>query len=108
MKTLTTIILAFVLVSCNDKKPPNNLKTAIEELNKYSIQLPKKSPLLYTDQLVDGLIDWSNYTVIGLGESAHGAKEFFELKHRLFKYLVEFHDFRVLAYVCFNTLSFAT
>lgn len=97
MKTLTKIILAIFLVSCTSTNTSNKQKI-IKELNQCIIELPKQSPLLYTDQLIEGLFDWSNYSVIGLGESAHGAKEFFELKHRIFKYLVENQNFKVLAY----------
>lgn len=35
--------------------------------------------------------------IIGVGEATHGTKEFFEMKHRLFKFLVEEMDFRVFA-----------
>jgi erythromycin esterase len=36
-----------------------------------------------------------NIEVIGLGEATHGTKEFFELKSKLFKYLVEKHDVKL-------------
>ena len=35
--------------------------------------------------------------VIGLGEATHGTREFFQLKHRLIRYLVREHDLRVVA-----------
>ncbi|WP_338495024.1 erythromycin esterase family protein [Streptomyces sp. SJL17-4] len=35
--------------------------------------------------------------VVGLGESTHGTREFFRLKHRLFAYLVVEHGFRTFA-----------
>ena len=35
--------------------------------------------------------------VVGLGEAIHAIAEFYELKHRLFRYLVEAHGFRVFA-----------
>ncbi|MBS6006169.1 MAG: erythromycin esterase family protein [Clostridium baratii] len=35
--------------------------------------------------------------IIGVGEATHGTKEFFEMKHRLFKFLVEEMDFKVFA-----------
>lgn len=34
--------------------------------------------------------------VIGMGEASHGTREFFRFKHRLFRYLVEEHGFRML------------
>lgn len=36
-----------------------------------------------------------NIEVIGLGEATHGTKEFFELKNKIFKYLVEHHDVKL-------------
>ena len=53
----------------------------------------------YRDELfsrLDG--EFERAQVIGLGEGAHGAKEFFELKQRLFKYLVENHGCRALGF----------
>lgn len=34
--------------------------------------------------------------VVGMGEASHGTREFFQLKQRLFRYLVEKHGFRML------------
>lgn len=36
--------------------------------------------------------------IVGMGEATNGTREFFQMKHRLFKYLVEKHGFRVLAF----------
>ncbi|MEM7156423.1 MAG: erythromycin esterase family protein [Myxococcota bacterium] len=36
-------------------------------------------------------------TVVGLGETTHGTREFFQMKHRMLEYLVERHGFRVFA-----------
>lgn len=38
--------------------------------------------------------------VVGLGEATHGTREFFEMKHRVFKYLVEKHGLRAFAFEC--------
>jgi erythromycin esterase len=35
-------------------------------------------------------------TFLGWGEASHGTREFFQFKHRLFRYLVEEHDIRML------------
>ncbi len=35
---------------------------------------------------------------IALGEATHGTADFFIAKHRIFKYLVENHNFRVFAF----------
>jgi hypothetical protein len=68
------------------------------ELNQAIRQLPGLSPLLFPDSVFDGLADWSSYDIVGLGEATHGTKEFCQFKHRMFKYLVENHGYRVLAY----------
>lgn len=70
----------------------------IEELNESIIELPATSPLDYPDHFFEELMPWDDYEVVGLGEATHGTKEFFELKHRIFKFLVENHNFKVLAY----------
>ncbi len=36
-------------------------------------------------------------TVVSMGEATHGTREFMRIKDRLFRYLVEHHDFRVVA-----------
>ncbi len=36
-------------------------------------------------------------TVVGLGESTHGTREFFQMKHRLLKYLVKHKGFTIFA-----------
>lgn len=40
----------------------------------------------------------SEATVVGLGEATHGTREFFRLKHRLLRYLVEERDCRVITW----------
>lgn len=36
-----------------------------------------------------------NARIVGMGEATHGTREFFETKHRMFRYLVQNHGFRV-------------
>jgi erythromycin esterase len=38
-----------------------------------------------------------NARIVALGESTHGTREFFQVKHRLLEYLVRVHGFRVFA-----------
>ena len=89
------IAIMIIVISCSNRKGNDRI---IRELNNQIIELPGNMPLEYTDAFLNNLIDWNKYSVIGLGEAAHGAKNFFELKHRLFKYLVENHNYKVLAY----------
>lgn len=75
------------------------MSQAIDDLNNRLYPLPSHSPLSYDDNLfspLDRLL--SKATVVGLGEATHGAREFFEVKHRLFRYLAENHGFKALGY----------
>ena len=67
-------------------------------LNKEIAPLPEGLPQEYTDSYLEGLVPWENYTLVGLGEATHGTMDFFELKQRIFRFLVEQHQCRVLAY----------
>lgn len=71
----------------------------INSLNNITHPLTK-SPLELTDQDLESLSCLSDCEIVGLGEATHGTKEFFELKHRIFKYLVEKHDFKIFAFEC--------
>lgn len=91
----TLYALLAILLACSPGKKEQPL---IRELNRHIVELPGRKALEYSDAFLHEVLDGDNYSVIGLGEAAHGAKTFFELKHRLFKYLVEYHDYKVLAY----------
>lgn len=59
------------------------------------------TPLETTEPAIDGdglhaLGDaLADHRVVGLGEATHGTREFFELKHRIVRNLVEAHDVRL-------------
>jgi len=57
-------------------------------------------PLELSDEDLEVLDYMSDCKVVGLGEATHGTKEFFQLKHRIFKYLVENHEFKTFAFEC--------
>lgn len=67
------------------------------ELNKYAHPLPA-SPLSYTDTDLIPFDEYSELKILGLGEATHGTKEFFQMKHRLFKYFVEKHNYKIFAF----------
>ena len=104
-----SVIVISLLFSCNEY-PPNwsdgntsGIKidgpSSVEKLN--NALLAEMSPLSndpneWTDDqlfLLDGL---SNSEIVGLGEATCGTSEFFSAKHRIFKYLVENHEYKVL------------
>jgi erythromycin esterase len=57
-------------------------------------------PLEISDEDLEVLTYMSDCKIVGLGEATHGTKEFFQLKHRIFKYLVENHGFKIFAFEC--------
>lgn len=72
---------------------------AIISLNRIIHPL-NNSPLDLSDEDLESLDYMSNCKVVGLGEATHGTKEFFQMKHRIFKYLVENHGFKIFAFEC--------
>ena len=88
------MIILFGCSSKNQDTPAT--ERIIKEFNKEIIELPKGSPLDFPDASFASLDSLFNQAqIIGLGEATHGTKEFFELKHRLIRYLVE--NFQVQA-----------
>jgi erythromycin esterase len=63
-------------------------KRLIQELNDWLFPLGG-SPLELTDNELSFLDQLSFAKIVGLGEATHGTREFFQMKHRIFKYLVE-------------------
>jgi len=60
----------------------------VQELNQWLSPL-SASPLELTDNELSALDGLRDAKIIALGESTHGTKEFFRMKHRVFRYLVE-------------------
>jgi erythromycin esterase len=56
-----------------------------------------KDPLEWEDQSLRWLDPLASKSVIGLGEATHGTAEFFDAKHRIFKYMVENHGYKIFA-----------
>ncbi|MEL6924663.1 MAG: erythromycin esterase family protein [Bacteroidota bacterium] len=70
----------------------------IEELKNNSYPLTE-SILNLEDAELKAMGDYlSNAYFVGLGEATHGTREFFQMKSRIFKYLVENHGFRVMGF----------
>lgn len=65
----------------------NESSPLITELNNKITPLVGSSPNLSDDDL-NNFADFGEAKIVELGEATHGTKEFFQLKHRLFKYLV--------------------
>ncbi len=93
------IILSYLLFivfasSCNLSKKSESLE---EQLNGVITPLKGSSPSLDNSDL-QVLAHLGNAQIVGLGEATHGTREFFQMKHRVFKYLVEEHGFKVFAF----------
>lgn len=70
-----------------DEQGLSKLKTLIHPIQ--STTKVDTTELSFLDEKI------KNAEVIGLGEATHGTKEFFELKAKLFKYLVEKHNIKL-------------
>jgi erythromycin esterase len=60
----------------------------LQELEQWLIPL-QSPPLELTDGDLSFVDQWIGAAIVGLGEATHGTREFFQMKHRLFRYLVE-------------------
>lgn len=104
-KTLTLVFAVFLLISCDkkmDETPPssNTVSTRknVDDLKKLIIPMQQLEPLKLTDAELNYFDDLKSAQVIGLGEATHGTREFFQMKHRLFKYFVEHFNHKVFAF----------
>lgn len=94
---LASILLC--LYSCNSINNSSKLQNyAIKELNQNIYKLPSPTPLDYKDDIFKKITIPDSVAIVGFGEATHGTKEFFELKHRFFKYLVENKNYKAIAY----------
>jgi erythromycin esterase len=84
-----TIALLFALSLFSQVSPPH--------MRERLVPLDTTEPSASADDLapLDDFV--AGARVVALGEATHGAKEFFEVKHRLVRYLIESHGFTVLA-----------
>lgn len=96
---LIGLLLSFFSISFGQVIPyeNQNIDVVIQQLNDHLH--PLKSPLpesSFAD--LSPLEGAGNSRIVGLGEATHGSREFFQLKHKIFRYLVEQHNFRVFAF----------
>ncbi len=107
-KFIIQVLLFFLfIISCSDEtitEPETQQhelneyeEDVLAELNKFITPLAGTSPSLTESDLAvfDQL---ASAQVIGLGEATHGTKEFFDMKHRIFRYLVENHGYQIFGF----------
>ncbi len=95
------VILLLGLASCSKDNSPDPLDATQHELVNGLNSVIKPiagSAIANGDGELMPLDAVASATIVGLGEATHGSKEFFEMKHRIFKYLVEKHGFRAFAF----------
>jgi erythromycin esterase len=96
-------LLLISLISC--QRANNNGST---ELTEYQIKLiqelnqmliPLNIPVLdLTDTELNFLDQLGNARIVGLGEATHGTCQFFQMKHRIFQYLVKHFKHRAFGF----------
>ncbi len=92
---LTAISLCFT--ACNKSDDPDEHANLVETLNQELLPMTE-APLLWSDTELSFLDEIGNKPIVGLGEATHGTAEFFKAKHRIFRYLVENHNYKVFAF----------
>jgi len=101
-------IILLLFVSCEEPTAPTNFNYApksysdttsvyVQQLNKIIFPLSGTDPEL-NDSDLSPLDYLGNVKIVGLGEATHGTKEFFQMKFRIFKYLVEHYNFKIFAF----------
>jgi erythromycin esterase len=72
-------------------------QTTVAELERYSIPITTTNPhKVNFDELLPLKDVLKNVPLVGVGEATHGTADFFELRHTLFKFLVEQNNFTQL------------
>jgi erythromycin esterase len=102
---LSQLFFAFILMISCAKKEKTEVLTPQETIEqKLTKELDASLlPLAGADPSLPGT-DLSIFStlgqakIVGMGEATHGTREFFQMKHRLFQYLVEKHGFRIFAF----------
>jgi len=70
----------------------------VQALNQVIIPLKDADPTRDFTELTPLDSVFSQVQLVGIGEATHGTHEFFQMKARLFRYLVQKHGFRTLAF----------
>lgn len=80
----------------SDTQDQENILTPliVDQLNRLTVPL-KPNPMNISDSELASLDGLGDAQVVGLGEATHGTREFFQMKHRIFQYLVENHGFKI-------------
>ncbi len=103
---LAWLFLILSISSCSDElimpeemmeEPISETVALIAALDEVIMPLSDK-PLEMADQEISFLDDLKNTKIVAFGEATHGTREFFQMKHRMFRYLVENHGFKAFVF----------
>lgn len=101
------IFLSFAIGACEKKNESSTTGPSDDGTDAYSLYVQELDSLIHPlsgaspDLNYDDLQPLSylgNSRIVGLGEATHGTKEFFQLKHRIFRYLVENHNYKIFGF----------
>lgn len=98
---ILSLIIPLILCSCSKDPQKPNLDTETQTLVDIlldEMEPLSNDPLSWDDQDLRWLDPLADKSVVGLGEATHGTAEFFDAKHRIFRFLVENHDYKIFAF----------
>lgn len=106
IKHYFVFLILIIILGCDTTDPENPItetqltsaqKEILTDLNanitecKTPVNLEDVNDITTFDQ-------FANCKILGLGEATNGTKEFFRMKHKIFKYFVEKHGFKIFAF----------
>jgi len=95
------VIAALVLLAFSSDETPDGAPCPAEVtawLIDQAVPFDSTDPTASLDDLESLRAIIGDARIVGLGEQTHGTKEFFEIKHRIFRFLVEEMGFRLLGF----------
>jgi len=105
---LLCFLLACQKETITPTETPNNPASTVEsppidqrlitQLNNTLVPLSYTNPLIWTAEDLSYFDKLADKKIVGLGEATHGTSEFFKAKFKIFKYLVEHHNYKVFAF----------
>ena len=94
---LIVSLAVFAFACKKDEEHIDPVTTSLVETLDQELVPLTTDPTQWTDDELQFLDAVSDQAVVGLGEATHGSSEVFRAKHRMLKYLVENHEFKIFA-----------
>lgn len=101
--SISIILLSVVFTSCKKDDPEAegpavSIQQAIEGVNRLAVPISSPNPTASSSELAALDNTLGGARIVGMGEATHGTKEFFQMKDRLFRYLVTQHGHKAMAF----------